>query len=107
MITEQAMLEIVQNATRNQAKIGNKFLVFPAPGRGPLSSAVRLHRDPAQVSFLRDATRKAVQTYAKNGAQNAVAGRRRAPLIESQSRTVALRAVVHGQSQCFRTSPIH
>jgi hypothetical protein len=75
VIAEQAVFEIVQTPPGNQAKIGQILLVFPAPRGGPLLAHVRFNRDPAQVRLLCGAANKAIVADAKNGPQNAIAGR--------------------------------
>src|SRR5215471_5357049 len=79
MVAEQAMLEIAQVSARNQAKIRQILLVFASPCGRSLLPCVRLDRDPAEIGLLSGATNKAIVADAKNGPQNAIAGRKRGP----------------------------
>ena len=107
MIPEQFMLEFCQRSLGDQAKIGDIFFVFSAPGRGAGPPHVRFERNAAQVPFLRHATHEAIITDPENTSENAIAGRQRAFSRQSQSRTMALRAGVFGERQRFRSSPFH
>src|SRR5579872_1153342 len=107
MIAEQLMLEFVERSARNQAKIGNVFLVLAPPRRRTRAAQVRLERDAAQMLFLRRAAHKALPTHAKNRTQYAITGRHRALSRKPQSRSMALRALMHGERQSIGTSPLH
>jgi hypothetical protein len=72
VIAEQAMLKLRQCASGDQTKIGDILLVFPAPRGRPVSSLMRLERNPAQVLLLRNAAQKAVVADTENRAQNAI-----------------------------------
>jgi hypothetical protein len=73
VIAKQTMLRIVQNATRNQAKIGDIFLVFSSPCAGTVFPQVWLERNAAQVLLLRYAAQEAVIADAKDSPQHAIA----------------------------------
>ena len=79
------MLEIIQISPRDQAQISQIFLVLASPSRGPVLAHVRFNRDPAEVRLLRGAANKAIVADAKNGPQNAIAGRQGAHPFQTQS----------------------
>ena len=61
----------------------------------------RLHGDMAYMPLLLYATHETVVADTKHSAQDAVAGRPSTGISEPQSTPVALRAIVHGERQCF------
>jgi len=55
----------------------------------------------AHMPLLLRATHETVVADAKHSAQDAVAGRPSTGISKPQSTPVALRAIVHGERQCF------
>ena len=94
-------------AFRDQGEIGDVLLILPAPRGRALAARMGLQRNAAQVPLLGNALLKPRETDTKNRSQYAVAGCKHTLSRQAQSRTMALRAIVHSESQRLRTGPLH